>query len=379
LAKLTREDIIGYKNPEDTAGIAGLPPGYIEGFEPTLQNNLTVSIGGGITSVQGRRVERESYILRRADWDDTYTGGAEGFYFYVYLTREGDYQVSMIKPVYTAGLYYWAHPAWDWRVVLRLWIDSDDEIKYVSKDFRDTPRNVTVAPNNYVGMADYYCDGVNDEVWIKAAIEYADRVELLTGTFEIFNAITITKENWELFGAGAVIKPTAAITLGSGSTLNNMTLRNLRVKAMPTYKSLFVGDTVNSLVVDGCTFEMNTGFTVDTCNYLSVRNNFFKGIENYMGGSLTFTDSASVSIVNNSFRYYGVVSQNKLASIICAGSSGSILDNTFLNSGSILLDSSSDVAFSISGNDHQNPVLFWDEGDATYGPGVAYGSNTKTV
>lgn len=379
MAKLTAEDIARYKDPEMEAGVAALPPGYIEGFVPTLQNNLTVSIGGGITTVRGIRVERSSYVLRKADWDDAYTGGDGGLYYYVYITDRGEYQVSMVPPSYSDSVFYYAHPAFDWRVISRLWVDSDDEIKYVSAEFRDTPRTVTVAPNGFVGEADYHCDGVTDEVWIKAAIEYADRVELLTGTFEIANAITITKENWEMFGSGAVIKPTAAITLGSGSTLNNMTLRSIRVKAMSTYKSLFVGDTVNSLVIDGCTFEMNTGFTATSCNFMSIRDCFFKGLASYIGGSITLTSCVQMNITNNSFRYYGTISQFSAASIICSESAGSILNNTFFNSGSILLDASSDVAFTISGNDHQDPALFWDEGDASFGPGVAYGSNTATA
>lgn len=375
MANLTAEDIARYKDPEFEAGIAALPPAYIEGFGPTLQVNLTVSIGAGITSVQGRRVERETYVLRKADWHDAYTGGSAGITYYVYLTRDGEYKVSVVRPQYSNALYYFAHPAYDWRVILRLWVDSDDSIKFVSREFRDVPRTVTVAPYGYVGEADYKCDGVNDEVWIKAAIEYAERVELLTGNFEIANSISITKSDWELVGSGAVIKPTAAIALSSAS---NITIMKLKTLAQSSYKNLFTATSVNSLTVDACTFEMNTGFTATSCNFMSVRNNAFKGVANYIGGKLTFTSCSVLSISNNSFQYYGTAGANTY-SISCDVSGGSIVDNTFYDSAGMLLDASSDVAFSLSGNNVENPILFWDEGDATYGPGAAYGSNTETA
>ena len=249
MANLTEQVVQDFQNAELAGGIGAFPPGFIEGFRPVLLSNLTVQIGGGVTTVAGSGVYMKEQILTRAMWSSPYTGGASGFFYYVYLTRSGEYKVDFTPPVFSDSHFYYAHPAQEWRVIARLWIDSDEKIKFVSSEFRDVPRNVTVAPNGYVGEADYVCDGINDEIWIKAAIEYADRVELLTGTFEIFNAFTITKENWELFGSGAVIKPTAAITLGDGNLINNITLRNFRVQAMPTYKSLFAGNTVNSLVI----------------------------------------------------------------------------------------------------------------------------------
>ena len=381
MANLTREDVARYKDPEMEAGIAGLPPGYIEGFRPKLQSNLTVYIGGGITSVQGRRVEREGYVLRRSDWNDPYTGGSQGFFYYVYLTREGEYKVSFVKPEFSDAEYYYAHPAYDWRVILKLWIDSDDKIRYVTKDYTDSPRNVTVAAKTYVGDADYYCDGVNDEIWIEAAIIYADRVQLLSGTYYMALPVTITKDNWILSGQGAnaqisITASSAPIVLSSA---DNVTLQSVKTKGDTAASDLFTATSCNSLVVDACTFEMNTGFTMTSCHFASIRNSYFKGIEDYIGGSLAFTTCSSINISGNNFRYYGTTQQFKTASMVLTGCSGSILNNTFFQSGSILLDSSTDVALTVSGNDHQDPVLFWDEGDASFGPGVAYGSNTETA
>ena len=145
MANLTAEDVASYKEVE--AAVAALPPGYIEGFRPQLLQNLTVEIGGGITTVEGVMVTRSSYVLRRLDWQDPFTGGDSGMYHYVYLTRAGEYKVSLVKPVYSDSYFYYSHPAWGWRVILRLWIDSDDQIKFVSREFRDVPRTVTVAPS----------------------------------------------------------------------------------------------------------------------------------------------------------------------------------------------------------------------------------------
>jgi hypothetical protein len=379
VANITREAVTAFQDAEVVGAVAGFPPGYIEGFRPVLLSNLTVEVGGGVTSVDGSAVYMKEQILTQKMWNgDPVTGGSEGFYYYVYLSRAGEYQIDFTKPEYSGTHYYYAHPTHGWRVILRLWVDTDNSIKFVSRQYKDTQRTVTVAPADYVGEADYYCDGVNDEIWIKTAIEYADRVELLKGTFEIANAITITKENWEMMGSGAVIKPTAAITLGDGTLINNITLRNIRVKGMSSYKSLFVGNTVNSLVLDGCTFEMNTGFTATSCHFMAVRNCYFKGIDNYVGGRITFVSCTSFTVLNNSFRYYGTPGASSYA-VSCMNCSGTIDGNSFYNSCAVLIDATSDVAFSISGNDHQDPVLFYDEGDANYGPGVAYGSNTATA
>ena len=381
MANLTQQDVFGYKGIEAEAGVAALPPGYIEGFRPTLQNNLTVAIGGGITSVGGRRVSMDEHVLRQSDWNDPYTGGSAGFFYYVYLTREGQYRVSFVAPTFSNNLFYYSHPAFNWRVILKLWVDSDDEIKYVTKDYTDSPRNVTVAPKGYVGDADYYCDGTNDQIWVQAAIEYADRVQLLSGTFYFALAVTITKNNWVLSGQGAnaQISVTASSAPLVLSSADNVTFQSVKTKGDSVATDLFSATSCDSLVVDACTFEMNTGFTATSCNFMSVRNSFFKGIADYIGGSVTLTTCSSLNISDNTFKYYGKTHQFKCASMNVSGSSGSILNNTFFNSGSILLDSSSDVAFTISGNDHQDPVLFWDEGDASFGPGVAYGSNTATA
>lgn len=383
--RLTAEDVAAYKDIENTAAVSGLPPGYIEGFRPTLQNNLTVEIGGGITTVNGIRVDRTAYVLRRADWVEAYTGGSEGFTYYVYLTDAGEYKVSIIKPSYSGTQFYYAHPVQNWRVILRLWVDSDDKIKFVSREFRDTPRTVTVAPEEYVGEADYRCDGETDEVWIKAAIEYADRVQLLSGTFYWSQQVTIAKDNWVLSGQGANAKieitaDSTPLVLGDGGTTTfyNNVLESLIINPHSVEIDFFSADTIQELVVRGCTFSMNTGFSLDSCNLSAIRDNVFKGIENYTGGVVNVTDSR-VTVDNNTFQWYGATKQYSCAAMNFSGCTGAVTNNSLYRSGSILLDADSDVGVTVSGNNHEDPVLFWDEGSATYGPGVAYGSNTETT
>lgn len=113
---------------------------------------------------------------------------------------------------------------------------------------------IVVAPSTYAGNADYACDGVDDQVEINAAIDYAlsqgiNEVHLLAGTYNT-TASVIVKSNMTLRGAGM------KQTIVAGSVMTNGIFRPVGSSAgNPT-----INVTLSSFMIDGTNLP-NTAVT----------------------------------------------------------------------------------------------------------------------
>jgi hypothetical protein len=183
-----------------------LPPGYIQGFEVTLRKDYTVLVTGGSANVGGRQVTlSEDHQLTLQDWIVPRMDTPQ--HYYLYLSKDGNIYVDIVKPKFDSFYGYYAQPAQGWRVIGKMFVKSTDII-YAIKDVGRSGRTVTVAPVDYIGYADYYCDGVSDEILINAALIYVwsayqgGTVQLLEGTFNIASSVYNTFSNITLNGSG---------------------------------------------------------------------------------------------------------------------------------------------------------------------------------
>jgi len=152
------------------ANTLALPPGYINGFGVTLKKDYTVTVSGGAANVRGKQVKLEdAHLLTLQDWVAPRMDTPQ--HYYIYLSLEGNIYVDIVKPVFNDFYGYYEQPDYGWRVLGKLFVKSNNII-YAIKDVERSGRTVTVGASDYVGYADYYCDGTADQVLINMAIQY---------------------------------------------------------------------------------------------------------------------------------------------------------------------------------------------------------------
>lgn len=271
-------------------GVENLPPGFIEGFRPILLPELRVVIDPGIANVQGYRVQTREYTLRERDFLHGQNGGDEGLTYYVYLNREGQYSAELIEPQYSESRFYFQHPVTEARAILRLFVDSNDDIIFASRQFSDT-KDVWVASSEYVGEADYYCSGLDDQHVINAAITYISRndgkVNLTAGVYNISNEI-VAKSKIAIFGTGndTVIRKNSsshAISIKgeSNNKLSSVYIAFIKIVALDSISSY---NLINAEYVDSITIEnislhdsQNIGLNIKNSERVTIQNLFVTG------------------------------------------------------------------------------------------------------
>lgn len=242
----TEADVIAAKQRMNNytmgGSISGLPPGYVEGFRPTISDEYRLTFGAGITTVRGYQVATKSHTIRKTEFEGPAKGGDAGLWYYVYLETTGEFHVDLTPPTYDDAYYYFSHPANGWRIIGRCFVSSNDDILFGSDDFTHTSTVVTVAPDGYVGGDyDYICDGTNDEDIINIAIEYVNSigggtVSLLVGTFKVETSPIVPLANTNLSGSGVgtIIEKNLndyaiEVVGGAGTEVLNVTIGNMKV------------------------------------------------------------------------------------------------------------------------------------------------------
>jgi hypothetical protein len=173
-----------------TSAVSGLPPSYVEGFKHTLDKYFRVTIGAGLTTVQGSRVSiTEDRLLRDADWLCSKTTDS-GTFYYVYLTRTGVLQVDRTTPEYSGKYFYYQHPVFGYRSIGKLWSNPSGNIKWCTSRFTAYSNQVVTVQEGYLGYADYYISE-DEDASILLKIMTLLLVALQLPTFQSSNPISI--------------------------------------------------------------------------------------------------------------------------------------------------------------------------------------------
>jgi hypothetical protein len=252
-----------------------LPPAYIQGFEITLRKDYTVMITGGSANVGGRQVTLSlDHQLTLQDWVAPRMDTPQ--HYYIYLSKDGNIYVDIIKPKFDSYYGYYQQPDTGWRVIGKLFVQNTNII-YAIKDVSRSGRTVTVAPKDYIGYADYYCDGKSDEILINAAIQYewsayqGGMVQLLEGKFHINSAINLLSYiSLVGLGDGTVLEKNISsgyeISISGTSSVNILGVKIQNIKltrnSLDVIPNSIYSTYANDLILQDVTIEGMLGNTV---------------------------------------------------------------------------------------------------------------------
>jgi len=315
------------------------PPGYIQGFKHILGNDLKVTIKPGVASVAGTSVNiTVDIVLTTANWTATQIGP---HWFYVYLTRDGVYQVDAMQPVYNSDYAADYHPIMNtWRNIGRLYVTSDNNISFAIDWSQVADQSVTIAPGFYKGFATYYCTGTNDQIIINAAIAYLETcyyggsILLLAGTYNI-SASIIPSYSINITGEGYSTKivPTndeyAFYALGTsisrifGIKISNLFIDGNDVSSFDAIRFEYV----DSLVIDNIRIDdSNIGIEIIYSNSVIIRNCCLYNLIFHI--SIYYTDAL---ISGNTLDNNSIVKSANIAIQVAFGTSRkTIISNNFI-------------------------------------------------
>ena len=187
-------------------------PGYRVGLNVVLDCSRGADLSQawlheGIVAVRGQlvRLREKTRLGSDVEWvNDRLTGAVH----YVYLAVDGGVYMDRAVPQFDGENFYAAHPIYADRVALgHVWIGLQDRILLAVTGV-DRRVEVTVASAGYRGAADYYCDGVDDEVEINAAALYLIQrngggvVRLLSGSYSAGEQVLLRGPRIQLEGVG---------------------------------------------------------------------------------------------------------------------------------------------------------------------------------
>lgn len=232
-----------------------------------------------------------------------------------------------------------------------------------------SPHAVTVAASGYQGVADWYCDGEDDDVQIQAANDYlaeaygGGTIRLTEGSYNITVALSLSS-GVQLIGRGvtSVLSKDGndyviEVIGTSGTHKENVAIRDLaitRESGDTTNNIMVVATYVDGLYMDGVTFidsyygavkgNIVTRFTVQNCRFNGVA---YRAIEvqngdaficgNEFFGTPTrsyysfgiFAANGRVTIAENMF--YDIEYSNSYTPIILNAADGSVVRNNRLD------------------------------------------------
>ncbi len=233
------------------------------------------------------------------------------------------------------------------REVEQNWVkDSNAVARFLATgDPKWKPNNfgrVVVAARDYLGVADYYCDGTGDQTEIQAAIDYLSgtfsggAVQLTEGTYNISAAIEM-KSGILLCGSGAqtIVEKNCddyglEIVGTSGTAKNNVTIQDIQFKtnsADTNTKWQIYLDYASDIKIEKCYFTDSYSIAIyvnSTCtNSITIAGNTFTncGLSHDANGVVVVLYRCSV--LNNIF----FANKNLGAMVDCpvAGGDGSLI------------------------------------------------------
>lgn len=137
MSNLDRDAVSAFQNEpwpwekgiEGQAAVAGLPPLYMEGFEPSITDGR-LTVAAGEASVDGQRVEIDETLITESHYLVNRIGS---FSYYVYLTKSGELVVDIQAPRVNEDTRVLSHPQLDHRYIMYFELDSDRDVSVAHK------------------------------------------------------------------------------------------------------------------------------------------------------------------------------------------------------------------------------------------------------
>ena len=299
--------VIAARNYHDTidtqSEVFNLPPAYKEGLQPIWQDSYQVKITAGMANIGGVSTELPvDYYLSGNDWVET--SPDTGKHYYIYMDRMGIFHVDARVPVYNDRYFSYYHPDnEDWRRIGVLFLSgegasedssgatiSDNEKIIFCGDGEKQAPSVVVGTSTYVEKADYYCDGVEDEVELNAALRYVSEafsggiVTLTSGTIKIENTSVFLRNGCIIEGAytGSVIDVDhvyhgiSTVSNTDGTYFGDqLQLKNFKItRADTNNKNAILLENASEILVENIIIDDWTryGLEVKNCENAIIRN-----------------------------------------------------------------------------------------------------------
>jgi hypothetical protein len=338
-----------YHDAVDTQSeVFNLPPAYKEGLQPIWQDSYQVKITAGMANVGGVSTELPvDYHLSGNDWVET--SPDVGKHYYIYMDRMGIFHVDARIPVYSDRYFSYYHPDnEDWRRIGVLFLSGEGEATEADGfDITDNEKiifcgnaekqapSVVVGTSTYVEAADYYCDGVEDEVELNAALRYVSEafsggtVTLTSGTLNVEAIPVLLRNGCIVEGSytGSVIDVShgyhgvKTLGLADGTYLGDqIQLKNFQITRTDTNNknAIYLSEAseilVENIVIDDWT---RYGLEVDNCENVIVRNVIAKngtdrGI--YLNDTQGIIEDCVVHTLTSTTGCLGIVAENTAGS-----------------------------------------------------------------
>ena len=186
----------------------------------------------------------------------------------------------------------------DFREVEQNWVkDSNAVARFLATgDPRWKPNNfgrVVVAARDYMGTADYYCDGTADQTEIQAAIDYLANafggglVELTEGQFNVTAAIELSHDNMILSGHGK-------------KTIVDKNCNDYAIEIVGTSGTHIMNTTISNIAIQRNAADTNGKSLIylNYCDSIKILDSFFNGTFDASTGSGFIVDAMSVLGLN---------------------------------------------------------------------------------
>jgi hypothetical protein len=294
-----------------TSAVSGLPPSYVEGFKHTLDKYFRVTIGAGLTTVQGSRVSiTEDRLLRDADWLCSKTTDS-GTFYYVYLTRTGVLHVDRTTPQYSGKYFYYQHPAFGYRSIGKLWCNPSGNIKWCTSRFTAYSNQVVTVQEGYLGYADYYISEDEDaSILFQAANDYLSGA--FNGGVNTVSRGTYTTENTVTLDYGVTFRGEGEQTLiqintvgdngfefrgaaAFGCSVESCKVVNVETVAQDKYLIDFNGATKGKVYNNILDYVKCAGVNNDGANNSIINNTMSGGKSNEFSVGNTYTFNSATS------------------------------------------------------------------------------------
>jgi hypothetical protein len=287
----TRQDILNYwnnlKNEQLSSAVEGFPPGYVVGFEFTIDKQNVV-VGPGAANVRGKSVVNN--VPTVVSNPEVMVGDST---YYVYLDSLGEMHAVDTEPVFDAGHFGRFHPEYSWLYLGSFFYSGTAEAPQLSapEDLVAPNLELTDSPSTFTGRELSYYDAFSQQERLKFGSTGVDfEGGLANGGFQMDSQGNLRVHN---LVEGLKVRGTDEVEAGSKMTL--------------------AGETITS-------WDDVGGGASETIPWVYLNQNTMGyGSQNVSGGAVIMFGAGPPRLSSNGGDYYAYDAANSHVEILQAG------------------------------------------------------------
>lgn len=311
-----------------TSEVRQFPPGYVTGGRLKLNTNLQIEVAPIAVNVAGRDVRiSDTTIIGNEHWvvNGVETPRVPGSWYYLYLNSAAVFAVSPVEPAYNNLYFAYYHPeVSDLRAIGKFYFGNKldyinlitgQSVLYVQSGLELVPAQVLIAASTYSGEdANYYCDGILDDLLIITAARYLIQAHG-GGTIHFSPGTFYVKECYYFNGSIFLIGNISTIIRGANNSQGSF--------------GLFHWGGIDGFGIEGFSFENVYLYIAEASGLTNAKiiNNRIKS------GSFTLISTINHSIIANNYCYQATISGPSYGPFSIYGNHNIIYGNSIVDSG----------------------------------------------